>query len=56
MLTNITRILADDCEHIGARAFANCANLIYIRIPANVAVIAEDTFDVCAEVNVDRID
>ena len=42
-------IIPDGCQEIGAGAFADCANLIYVRIPLSVTYIAPDAFDGCAE-------
>ena len=41
-------IVPDGCETIGARAFADSANLRTIMIPASVTSIAADAFDGCA--------
>ena len=41
-------IVPDGCETIGARAFADSANLRTITIPASVTSIAADAFDGCA--------
>ena len=49
-----TVIVPEGCESIGARAFANCKNLTYIRIPTSVKTIAEDAFEGCGEVEIDR--
>ena len=48
-------IIPDGCESIGSRAFANCPNLVYVRIPASVMYIAEDAFEGCDQVVIDRI-
>lgn len=40
-------ILYDECTEIQSRAFANCANLERIEIPASVKTIAEDAFTGC---------
>lgn len=42
-------IIPDGCREIGARAFADCPNLIYVRIPLSVTYIAPDAFEGCAE-------
>ena len=47
-------IIPDGCTTIGQRAFADCDHLIYIRIPASVTDIAEDAFDGCEWVRIDR--
>ncbi len=39
-----TVVVPEGCERIGARAFADCPNLIYAKVPAGVE-IAEDAFD-----------
>ena len=41
-------VLPDGCAEIGARAFAACAGLRRVEIPASVAVIAEDAFEGCS--------
>ena len=48
-------IIPDGCETIGSRAFSDCVNLIYVRIPASVTFIAEDAFEGCLQVRIDRI-
>ena len=40
-------IIPDGCTTIGARAFANCASLTEVHIPASVTSIAEDAFVGC---------
>ena len=40
-------VIPEGCTDIGERAFAECANLIYIRIPSSVKVLAENTFSGC---------
>ena len=47
-------ILPDGCTTIGPRAFADCANLIYVRIPASVTDIAANAFEGCDSVRLDR--
>ncbi len=47
-------IIPDGCTFIGSRAFADCPNLIYVRIPASVTSIAEDAFEGCDQVVIDR--
>ena len=47
-------IIPDGCTTIGSRAFAYCTNLMYVRIPASVTSIAEDAFEGCARVRIDR--
>ncbi len=42
-------IIPDGCREIGSMAFANCRNLIYVRIPLSVSYIASDAFTGCAE-------
>ena len=39
-------IISDGCTTIESGAFVNCANLIYVRIPAGTEV-AEDAFEGC---------
>ena len=41
-------VLPDGCAEIGAKAFAACAMLRRVEIPASVAVIAEDAFEGCS--------
>ena len=41
-------VLPDGCAEIGAKAFAACAGLRRVEIPASVAVIAEDAFEGCS--------
>ena len=41
-------VLPDGCAEIGAKAFADCATLRRVEIPASVAVIAEDAFEGCS--------
>ena len=40
-------IVPEGCATIGSRAFADCVNLFYIRIPSTVKTIAQDAFDGC---------
>ena len=47
-------ILPDGCESIGSRAFADCPNMIYIKIPASMTDIAEDAFEGSLNVRIDR--
>ena len=47
-------IIPDGCTAIGSKAFANCPNLIYIKIPSSVTVIAEDEFVGSNQVRIDR--
>lgn len=42
-----TVIIPDGCESIGARAFADCENLIRAEIPESVTEIADDAFGGC---------
>ena len=49
-------LIPDGCTAIGSRAFADCLNLVYVRIPASVASIAEDAFEGCKQVVIDRIE
>ena len=41
-------VLPDGCTEIGTKAFAACAGLRRVEIPASVAVIAEDAFEGCS--------
>ena len=45
-------IVPDGCETIGARAFADSANLRTIMIPASVTSIAADAFDGCTDLTI----
>ena len=47
-------IVPDGCQSIGAHAFAECKQLIYIYIPASVISIAPDAFDGCPLVRIER--
>ena len=49
-------IIPDGCTSIGSRAFADCLNLVYVRIPASVTSIAEDAFEGCEQVVIERIE
>ena len=49
-------IIPEGCTAIGARAFANCKALAYVRIPASVKTIAENAFEGCDSVVIDRED
>ena len=44
--------MPDGCETIGARAFADSANLRTITIPASVTSIAADAFDGCTDLTI----
>ncbi len=46
-------IIPDGCTEIGSKAFMNCRNLIYVRIPAGVTV-PDDAFTGCPEVIIDQ--
>lgn len=46
-------IIPDSCTSIGRRAFRNCRNLVYVRIPARLA-IPDDAFEECGEIIIDR--
>ncbi len=43
-----SEVLTDGCTSIGPRAFADCPNLFYIRIPVSVTDIVPDAFDGCS--------
>ncbi len=47
-------VVPDGCVSIGPRAFANCPNLVYVRIPASVQTVAEDAFEGCGDVWIDH--
>jgi len=42
-------IIPDGCESIGSHAFADCANLVRVEIPASVTEIAVDAFAGCGD-------
>ena len=48
-------LISDGCISIGSHAFANCPNLLYVRIPSSVISLAGDAFDGCPQVVIDRI-
>ncbi len=48
-------LISSGCASIGSRAFADCVNLRYVRVPASVTSIADDAFEGCGQVIVDRI-
>ena len=48
-------IIPDGCTSIGSRAFADCKNLLYVRIPASVTYIAGDAFEGCEQAVIDRL-
>ena len=45
-------VIPDGCTAIGARAFADCANLYEVTIPGSVTTIADDAFAGCENVNI----
>ena len=47
-------IIPDGCDTVGDRAFADCPNLLYIRIPAGVTSIAADAFEGSGQAVIDR--
>ena len=47
-------IVPEGCESIGERAFAECENLVYIRVPAST-YIEYDAFEDCGEVTIERV-
>ena len=47
-------IIPNGCTTLGKRCFANCANLVYVHIPTSVTHIAEDAFENCEQVIIDR--
>jgi len=47
-------IIPEGCTAIGARAFANCEALTYVRIPASVKDIAANAFEGCDKVFIDQ--
>lgn len=47
-------IIPDGCISIESRAFANCHNLIYVRIPPTIATIAIDAFDGSEQAIIDK--
>ena len=46
-------VIPDSCTSIGSRAFADCPNLLYVRIPASVTSLADDAFAGCSQVIID---
>ena len=40
-------VLPDGCVEIGERAFADCAKLRQVKIPASVTTIADNAFEGC---------
>ena len=46
-------VIPDGCTSIGSRAFADCENLRYVRIPASVTSLADDAFEGCGQVLID---
>ena len=46
-------LIPDGCTTIGAGAFKNCANLLYVRIPRSATSIAADAFEGCGDVVLD---
>lgn len=55
-LTVQAGMIPDGCISIGSRAFANCPNLLYVRIPSSATSLAVDSFDGCPQVVIDRIE
>lgn len=47
-------IIPDGCVSIGAEAFANCENLLYVLIPSSVTEIAGNAFSGCPNVIIDQ--
>ena len=47
-------IVPDGCTIISSRAFADCENLIYARIPADASDIADDAFEGSDQAVLDR--
>ena len=47
-------IIPDGCTEIGSKAFAECPNLVYIKVPASVTGIADDAFEGSVQVRIDR--
>ena len=47
-------IIPEGCTAIGSKAFADCPNLVYIRIPASITSIADDAFEGSDFVRIDR--
>ena len=48
-------ILPEGCVSIGNRAFADCAELYYIRVPVEELEIEDDAFEGCQSVYIDRM-
>ena len=47
-------IIPQGCKRIEAKAFSNCDDLEYIFIPDSVDFVAEDAFDGCLKVVIDK--
>ena len=47
-------VVPETCTSIGSRAFANCSELVYVRIPASVTSIPSDAFEDCPKVIIDQ--
>ncbi len=47
-------IVPDGCKSIGERAFADCDELLYVRIPSSTVSIAEDAFKGSKNVVIDK--
>ncbi len=47
-------IVPDGCKVIGPRAFADCKDLLYIRIPKSATSVAEDAFEGCGDIIIER--
>jgi len=54
-LSVLAVIIPDGCTSIDSLAFANCEDLLYVRIPASVTWIAEDAFDGCGLALIHRL-
>ena len=46
-------IIPDGCTAIASKAFINCKNLLYVRIPEGIT-IPDDAFDGCPNVMIDQ--
>ncbi len=46
-------LIPDGCTFIGSRAFADCPRLVYVRVPASIIFIAEDSFTGCDQAIID---
>ncbi|MBR4459043.1 MAG: leucine-rich repeat protein [Clostridia bacterium] len=48
-------ILPEGCLSVGSKAFSGCSKLIYVYIPSSVKNIADDAFEGCDQVCIERL-